>query len=411
MSLTLCLNSKERKWNIMSEVVLDECLYYLKEAEDFLNMYKELDPFEEIFEAYKPETQLKVDQNQKAKTGVMGSLSKACQAVITFIQNLIDSIKDFFEKRKLDHNARKAYEEFKAKCAKDPSLKHKKVTVKDFTKYNQEYEKLLAEAAEADEALAKGSELNLDTLFKKIKDFCGNTTKGIVVAVGMEAALNIASSSQEIAQNIYSSLSKDKALEEQLMQAVGKHETKKFERQMKSLGKRVSLHRLVMQMKGTYSKSVEEGISNTFETVWDIIGHAKNIANTTGDLDPDLAVKGNAIQRAKGTVSYIKNNFGTLVKDGGGAAVKGGDIAMRLMGNETIKQTAKDAYKAKSQMTKDARSEYQAKQKAAKARAKQAAKDAKKKKAIHQQSARDAFLASNDPNSLTYKVVNKLRGY
>ena len=189
----------------MSEVVLDECLYYLGEAEKYLSLYQEIDPFEEIFEAYSPETKLKVEQNNKAKTGVMGSITKACQAVLRMIQNIIDSIRDFFDKQKLDKKTREAYEAYKAKLATNPELKNKKFTVKDFTKMNQDYNKLLKEAENADRELAKGNEFSLDNLFKKITTFCGGVASGVTVSVGMEAALNMASSSREIANTIYES--------------------------------------------------------------------------------------------------------------------------------------------------------------------------------------------------------------
>lgn len=389
----------------MSEIILDECLYYLREADKYLALYHEIDPFEEIFEAYKPETQLKVDQNQKAKTGVMGSLTKACQAVMKLIQNIIDSIKDFFARRNLSKEKREAYDAFKAKCAKDPSIKNKKVTVKDFTKINQDYNKILSEAENADKELAKGNDLNLDNLFSKITKFCGDATKGVTVSVGMEAALNMASSSQEIAQNIYNSLKSDKALENKLMEAVGSKETKRFERQMKSLGKRISLHRGIMKMKGTYSHSVEEAIDNTFDTVWDVVGHVKNLAGTTGDLDPDIAVKGNALQRTANTVSYIGKNFGTLTKDGSKALWKGGNLARRMLGNETIEDTVKGTIKSKKQATKDARRIYQQDQKAEKLRL----KEANRKKSLHEQSAMDSLLGKHDPDSLTNQFVSKFR--
>lgn len=389
----------------MGEVVLDECLYYLREAENFLSMYHEIDPYEEIFEAYKPDVQLQVAQNEKAKTGVMGSLTKACQAVLNIIRNLIDSIKNFFAKRNLDAETREAYEAFKKKCAEDPTTKNKKITVMDFKKINGEYNQILSEAEKADKELAQGRELNLDNIFSKISGFCGDVVKGAGVAIGMEAALNMASSSQEIAKKIYESLQSDKALEDNLIKAVGKHETKKFESQMKSLSKRISLHRQIMKMKGTYSKSIEEAIDHTFSTVWDVVGHAKNIAKTREGVDPELAVKGNALQRAAGNVSYLGKNFGTLVKDGGGALIKGGGLAKRLYGNETIRSTIKDTMKSNSESTKEARKMYRQEIKDEKKRA----KAAKKKKPLHAQSAMDSLLAKHDPDSMTRKVVSKYR--
>lgn len=388
----------------MSVIVMDDCLFYLNEAERYLSLYCEIDPFEEIFEAYKPETQLKVEQNAKAKTGVMGSLTKACQAIMKIIQNIIDSITDFFAKRNMDDEKRKAYESFKAACAKDPTLKNKKITVKDFNQLNQEYSAILSEAEKADRELAKGKELNIEGLLSKITSFTGNIGKGAMIAVGAEAALNMASSSQEIAQKMYSSLKNDKKLEQELIDAIGKKETKRFERDMKSLTKRVSLHRGIMKLKGTYSKSVEEAIDHTFDSVWDLVGHAVKIADTTKDLDKDIEVTGNALQRAGNKVSYIRKNFGTLAKSGA-AIAKNSDIARRALGNETIRNTAINAMKTNSDSTKMARQKYQNELSVQKARQ----KEANRKKGVHEQSMWDSMVGKNDPNSDSNKVYRKFK--
>ena len=388
----------------MSAIVMDECLYYLNEAERYLSLYCEIDPFEEIFEAYKPETQLKVDQNAKAKTGVMGSLTKACKAIMKMIQNIIDSISNFFAKRNMDEEKRKAYESFKEACAKNPELKNKKITVKDFDKLNEEYSKILAEAEKADRELANGKDMNIENLVSKITSFCGNIGKGAMVAVGATAALNMASSSQEIAKRMYASLKNDQKLEQQLIDAIGKKETQRFEREMKSLTKRVSLHREIMKLKGTYSRSVEEAIDNTFDSVWDLVGNAVKIAGTTKDLDKDVAVTGNALQRAGNTASYIRKNFGTLAKSGSTIA-KNSDIVRRAMGNKTIKDLTTDAIKSNSEATKMARQKYQDEVKKQKAHE----KEARRKKGLHEQSMWDSITGKNDPESTSNKVYSKYR--
>ena len=228
---------------------MDACLYYLMEAEKYLAMYEEVSPYEEIFETYDPQTKIKVEQNEKAKTGIATSFHKALEWIKNAIKNLMDSLKDFINSRKLNAEQREAYEAFKRACAENPELKNKKVTVKDFTKFQKEYDALLKEAEAAERALAEERAFNTDELFNKMGAFCNNVKEGITVSISADAALNMASSSRQIAQSIYQTLKTDQALHDRLVNAIGEKNTKKFEKQVKSLGKRISLQRAVMKMK------------------------------------------------------------------------------------------------------------------------------------------------------------------
>ena len=392
----------------MSAIVLDECLYYLKEAQDYLSLYSEIDPYEEIFEAYKPETQIKVQQSKKAKSGVMGSLEKAGRAIKEMIQRIIDSIKDFFDKRKMDKTERQAFEEYKAACAKDPSLKNKKILVRDFREVTKKYNSILKEAEEADRKIAMDKAVNTDALFKKMTDFCKETANGVKVSVGCEAALNMASSSRELAQEMYKSLKQDQELEDKLIKAIGKSETARFEKQMKSLGKRFSLHRMVMKVKGTYSKSVEEGIDNTFSTIEDMIKGTTKIVGTTKDLDNDIAVKGNPLQKAAHYTSYVGKNLGTLAS-GGKDIAKGEGIVRRAYGNDAIKTATKEIMAMSSDSTKDAKRMYKQNKKAERRQAFHNVKEKIFPSKTHDQSAMDAILGANDPKSALGKITQPYR--
>ena len=83
----------------MSTIILDDCLFHLMEAQKCLDMYIDIDPFEEIFEATDPKTAVKLKTNAEAKSGALSHLKAAAQAVLNLIRNIISSIVDFFAKR------------------------------------------------------------------------------------------------------------------------------------------------------------------------------------------------------------------------------------------------------------------------------------------------------------------------
>ena len=132
----------------MSTIILDDCLLYLYEAEKCLNEYKELDAYMEIFEAENPEVKEQVEKNEKAKSGAIENIKKAAKAVLDMIKKLIRTVGDFIEKRKLSVDERAAYEAFKEAAKKDPSLKNKKITVRNFKEIEAEYQKVLKELEE-----------------------------------------------------------------------------------------------------------------------------------------------------------------------------------------------------------------------------------------------------------------------
>ena len=378
------------------EILVDDALFWLNEAERYLDMIVDIDPYQEIFETYNPDVQLKVEQNEKAKTGVAGSLKKAIEAIKRMCRNLIDSIKDFFARRNLDATEKKAYEDFKAACKKNPELKDKKVSVKDFRKFNEEYNKILEEAKKADQALAENRVCDTEAVFGRIADFTKGVASAAAVSVGCDAALNIASSSREIAQDIYASLQYDQNLYNKIENAIGKKEAKRFENQMKSLGKRLSLQRAIMKMKGTYSKSVDQALDKTFTNVKELISGTVGTVGAVKDsnYDPNINVTGNAIQRAGNTAKVV----GSVLKNGevgtvGKAALKT-DIPRRLLGNKEIKAGIKEISATSKKSTKEARSAYKM-QKRDQRRRERYARHWK----THDQSKLDAILGLNDPDS------------
>lgn len=380
----------------MNSIIIDDCLYHLMEAEKCMKDYQELDIYTEIFEATDPKTAVQLKRNEKAISGTTNHLKAAFNAIIQMIRNLISSITDFFQKRLMKDSERQAYEDFKAACKNNPELANKKITVMDFRKFNKEYEQLLAEAEDTDRKLATGQDTPVEEIIKKMTEFCGGAAKGAMTAVGCEVALNYASSSREAAQKMLNVLKTDEQVHQQIVDAIGKKEAKKFEKSMAALGKRATLRRKIMQMKGTASKSFEDAVLNTFKEVESIAKGASSVAGKLPANDPSKSKAGNLAATAKA----VWQNKGEVVQAGKQIA-KGSSLIQRVMGNEEINQGVKGAMDMSAKAQQAAREQY-----------KDSVKKPKKKKfRLEDQSMTDALLGRHDPNSVRNSGASKLRRF
>jgi hypothetical protein len=376
----------------MSAIVLDECMYQLYQAQECYKDYKEIEVFSEIFEAEDPKVKEQIETNNKATTGALGHIKKAAQAVLNTIRNLISSIGDFFRKRGMDEKERKAYEDFKKAAANDPELKNKKITVLDYRKFQAEYDQLLKETEEAEREIANNKDYPLDTLTEKITSWCGNAGKGLVVSVGCEAALNVASSSRDMANKILATLKTDEQMWNTLCDSIGEKEAKKFEKQITSLGKRVSLQNLKMKLKGTASKSVEEAFEKTLNSVEELAVGGATVARNVPANDPSKSGFSNKVAMAKGLVTHPGDTIKGAVKVG-----KNASMVQRAMGNEAIKKGVSTAVSASGEMNKSARNMWLDEHRPKKKRF-------KKPESYRDQSAKSAVLGEKDPNSTLSKV-------
>lgn len=90
-------------------------------------------------------TKQQMEKNDAAAAKASSGLKKVIDSVLAMIKRLKDAIVDFFERRKLDEEERKAMNALEEAMRKDPSLKNKKITVADFRKVQGEYEAITKE--------------------------------------------------------------------------------------------------------------------------------------------------------------------------------------------------------------------------------------------------------------------------
>ena len=293
----------------MSTIILDECTYNLYEAERLYNSIVELDAYTEIFEADNPEVQKQMADNEKKKTGVFEHLKKAAQAVLNSIMALVNKVRDFFQSKKMDEAEKQAYLDFKAAVKADPSLKNKTVTVADFRKLQEEYLYTIRAIEDQEKAIAAGKETDCDRVIAKAKDYIANAGKGVFFAVGAEGALKLCKNHKGVAKVASEILKNDADMQQELVNALGKKEAKRFAKDVNSLGKLISVKKFKMQVT---QKFVD--LTTKYS--------AKNIAAV------------GAIGKAKKKVATVAN--------AAGMAAKTSDVRKRLKGNEQIGGVVKD---------------------------------------------------------------------
>lgn len=322
---------------------LNDCLSELKLAQESMNEYEEIDAYLEIFEADKQNQKLldQIKKNEKAKAGTESHLKKAIHAIIDAINKLIAKIKNVFSSKKMDEKEKGLNSKLAAAKKYGISINGKKVKILDTGKFNSQYDALLKEAEDFDKQLAAGKDVIINPIINKIKNFCTGGVNAISVSVGMEAALQAASSSKEMAREMSAYLEKDRALQERLMDAVGEKEYKSFKKDVDAFGKRVSLRQAILRLKGYKAQSLEDSIKRTFD-------QCDKIFSSVGDL---ASVALNNPIKNDGSMSKLEYNAKTAAyfakhrKEVAPAAKdlisnRGVKVANRILGNEEIKDVA-----------------------------------------------------------------------
>jgi hypothetical protein len=177
---------------------------------------------------------------------------------------------------------KEAYAAYRQKVAQSPSLKNVKVRAYDFKHKTAQYNQIMARL-ESEERAAKADEIT-DQLKSAIEDFCKDAGSGVVAAVGMEQALNMASGNKKIAKKIYDKLESDEDFYSRIEQSVGSKNAEKFKKEMGQLSKRAFFKRLKLKVTGHYSRTVEGATLKTIRSCIDIIGGVKDVTGKDKNL-------------------------------------------------------------------------------------------------------------------------------
>ena len=149
----------------------------------------------------------KVAKNEETASKSVGFIKKAIQAVIDLIKRIFGAISDFVRRCTMSGDERDAFNAFKKAIADDPSLKNKKVSVKDFRKINAEYDTLIKEIDQNIRAVKNNGSHPIDALVKKVSDYTKGAVGAASVIVTAETALKMADSNVGMAKVLSTALS------------------------------------------------------------------------------------------------------------------------------------------------------------------------------------------------------------
>ena len=234
----------------MAKIILDDCLQALYEAELSMADYVELTSYQTIFEADDPKVQAQQETNEEAQGKTENALIRAVKAVKAMISSLINAIADFLRKLTMSSEERKSFDEFKAACASDPSLKDKKITVQDYRNVMAQYDAMIKQLEEGMRNAENMKESKFKELMKNATDCISQTVKSTGMIVTADAALKMAQSNISVAKIINKGLKSDLGLMETLERELGSAKAaKKYQKKIAGCSRKISLQRLIVKFK------------------------------------------------------------------------------------------------------------------------------------------------------------------
>lgn len=232
------------------------------------------------------EIRKKEEANKQASEKGTSGIKKAIDGLLAMCKRIIDAIDNFFQEARLDKMEKEAYRNFKEACKQDPSLKNKKIMVRDYKKMKTEYQALMKECEDEIERVKRDSGHPIDRFVNKCKDFVKKNGKGVAVSIAASAAVNVASTNRETAKIMRACLHMDEDVLEGLQKTMGDKQFKKMDRDIKSLGKILSLKKAGMFVTNNCYKDVTSACIAPVKAVMDLFsGKAENVGQQAQTLN------------------------------------------------------------------------------------------------------------------------------
>ena len=328
---------------------MDEALYYLMEAQNYIDSFVDISVADSFFEETE-EAKEANENNEKAKGGAVAALKKAFRAMIEAIKNIISNISDFFQTRALSAEERQRYAEFKKMIKEDPEFAKQKVTIQDWREYEKAYEEAL-KALEEEAKKPNPRDEFVDAVIKKLSDEIsalagqGKDAAGrAAMSVTLSTAVDIADQNVTCAKTINYALQHELISLQDIEKSLGAEEAAKFEKQIKAAAKNGFLHRARVRI----FKHKEQ----TFEAI--IRKQFKNLMAFTNIKNGKVADGKSVVDSQSLARGVVKNK--KLVVD----TVGGKDKAMEISKNlATSAAKAKIAQMKAADKAKKTKKEYE----------------------------------------------------
>ena len=252
----------------MNTIIRDECLQNLFYAQEAMKEWIPMTEYEVIFEAAEnSETAEKVAKNEATATKSVGFVKKAINAVISLIKRIYYAIKDLIDRCTMSGAEREAFDAFRATMAQDPSMKNKKVTVRDFRKIEAEYDKIIAEIDQNIRSVKADEKHPIENITKKVNDFTKGFVTELSVTVAADAALKMADSNVAMAKLLSKTLKDEEGVMEGLVKALGKRDAIKFQKEIDAAAKNTLLHQLKVKIFRHKYDNLKSCIDGTIKTM------------------------------------------------------------------------------------------------------------------------------------------------
>jgi len=284
-------------YSIQSDVMIEDTLLFIDSLSDM---------YYEDGEASNSEV---VDEKSK------NMFRRAFDAVMKFINSLIEKIKTLFQRMGLSKEEKKEFDEIRKAIMADPNIKNKSFTVDDYRKAKAQEEAIIkemeaiqksAEQAGNDEQEAEiinnGME-KVKGMMSGVADVMGTAGKSIATTIGAQQILHMAESNRTFAQMVYGMLEKEEGFAKQLEDAIGTKQSNKFKKSIKSCTKWLSWHKFKATIFGTICNDMSKSFSHTVKDL-------KELANPKNSIGANIA-RARHLNMANNVIGGINQQYGT----------------------------------------------------------------------------------------------------
>ena len=263
---------------------MDACSYYLKEIDRLSSMYVELPTYQMVFEAG-GNADATISKNAKITTDSKKLFQKACDAIRTIFEKIKGTIQNIIDYVRTDGSEKTKYKAFLEKCKDDPEFAGKTITLNDYRKINEEYERTLRKAEKAykntkDEELEKKPTIakafmdDIDALLNKTKKAAkslGKTTAsmaiGLTKSFTVQAALDYAGQCREHAAQVQMMIDWDMGLLKELEKEIGCLNMAKFKTKVKLLNSKTEWIRKIAHAREMQCLGLKDSIKQTLTSI------------------------------------------------------------------------------------------------------------------------------------------------
>lgn len=292
---------------------IDDCLYYLLEADHFYRELVEIHPYDVLFESEQGK-EAEAHNNQVIKK-TKGSLRKAVDALIALIKNIGEMVSNFIREVFMSGEEHKRYEAYKRALQENPELRNCKVTVKDFREYEKYYDSLINQVDQKIREVKGGKETDIEKFIKEISAKSIGDVSRAAKVITLDALLNICANSKEYAQHINKQLKENEAACEAIRKTLGDENTNKYLKDvdMYATSKLISLKRIKANLYRKKCNTMKECLTSSLKSAESIMDGKITNQNKfiVDNLSKNDSAVGDAVKIA--TSPAKRNSFGYKV--------------------------------------------------------------------------------------------------